>query len=452
MSTTTTSLLVALTILLVTTAPQCRADDLSMQIQRFLDQYVTSDGTEQNFSAVQFSYLTPGSDDVVSYVAGTTEMNGGSEVTEQMLFGWGSISKELVTSLLMMKVESGELNLYHDLGSYLPEYFEQQQYSLGFSVAWPEEWKSVKIYQILNMTSGIPDINRSVDVLCRIGFTGKPYSEFVKENLGVAEIIALTAYFAVAYPEACQDIKFCYSPGSQYNYSNTGYFMAGLIASKLFGGISLQDLLNDHVFPSADDDKDTIYFADGKLPTSILSQMPNSYSKVLGNQNFINVTDYPWNFMGAAGGVIGSTSSLIKILKPLFSTGIGGGLAAGKWGHFVNKKTGDLVELQKDCNPLSCYGLGVEALYNDIVGTLYSYEGEPYGFRTVYLYYACYDYFVTLSVNSAEDGTNIIYQAAGKLANMVLDPLLLPQVGGAENCPPSQTNADFLSAKSFSNE
>ena len=112
------------------------------------------------------------------------------------LFHVASVTKSFAAVGVMKLIEGGRVKLDDGIGMYLE--------------GLPENWRSVKIRELLSHTSGLPDIV-------------KP---------GSADPIAATAKDAIAL---LRDRPLEFEPGTHYRYCQTDYMLLGLLIEKLSG-------------------------------------------------------------------------------------------------------------------------------------------------------------------------------------------------------------------------
>jgi CubicO group peptidase (beta-lactamase class C family) len=130
--------------------------------------------------------------------------------TADMAFPIGSVSKQFTASLILLLAQDGKLSLDDKVGRFLPDLAGAQQ---------------VSIRQILSHTAG--------------------YEDFAPEDYQTP---------AMSKPTTPQDIantwgrkKLDFVPGTAWQYSNTGYAIAALIAQKA-GGAPFFDQLRTRIF------------------------------------------------------------------------------------------------------------------------------------------------------------------------------------------------------------
>jgi len=122
--------------------------------------------------------------------------------TTQTKFAIGSMTKAFTAMGIMILQERGQLSVHDPICNYIADC--------------PTAWKSITLHHLLTHTSGIhnftdlyPELKDEVNI-CR---------EYKLE-----EVIA---YF--------KDLPLDFAPGSQWSYSNSGYFLLGVVIEKISG-------------------------------------------------------------------------------------------------------------------------------------------------------------------------------------------------------------------------
>ncbi len=127
------------------------------------------------------------------------------------VFRIGSLTKQFTAAAIMLLVQRGQLDLHDALHDHLPHYSV-----LGHGI---------RIAHLLNHTAGLP---------C---YTDRPDFElFETQCLSPEQILALFENTPLLHP-----------PGSQFSYSNSGYFLLGLVIEKVSGN-SLAAFFEDQMF------------------------------------------------------------------------------------------------------------------------------------------------------------------------------------------------------------
>lgn len=132
-------------------------------------------------------------------------------VTLRTPFQVASISKSFTAVAIMIMVEQGRLRLDDPIGSHLD----------GLPVA----WRRVTVRELLNNTSGIPDIE--------------------VDNYGTATIVQTPAEMI----RVLGSRPMYFTPGSEYRYTQTNYVLLQMLIERL-SGESYETFCRDHLFSS----------------------------------------------------------------------------------------------------------------------------------------------------------------------------------------------------------
>ncbi len=125
----------------------------------------------------------------------------------------GSITKQFTAMLILQLAEAGKLDLQAPITTYLPDYPKANG-------------DKITTHHLLTHTSGIPNYTsfpRFMQDESRNPFTPE---EFIKKF---------------------QDMDLEFAPGEKFKYSNSGYFLLGVLAEKL-SGKTYEALLHENIF------------------------------------------------------------------------------------------------------------------------------------------------------------------------------------------------------------
>ena len=142
---------------------------------------------------------------------GYADLDNKVEATEHTVYQVGSITKQFTALAIMVLVEQGKVNLNDIMLDYLPNY--------------PQRDHKVTIDQLLNHTSGIKSYT---DI--------EKFWEISERDLSREEIVDLFSSEPVEF-----------SPGENYQYNNSGYYLLGLIIENV-SGMSYADFLKANVW------------------------------------------------------------------------------------------------------------------------------------------------------------------------------------------------------------
>lgn len=141
---------------------------------------------------------------------GLARLQPPTSAAADMRYSVGSISKQFTAAAILMLEQQGKLHLDDPVGRYLP----------GL-----RDGDTVTIREILSHTSG--------------------YSDYWPQDYNMPWILQPTTPQAIADHWARQPLDF--PPGTQWQYSNTNYTLAGMIVQKITGQTPFQ-FLQQHVF------------------------------------------------------------------------------------------------------------------------------------------------------------------------------------------------------------
>jgi CubicO group peptidase (beta-lactamase class C family) len=145
---------------------------------------------------------------------GMAKLEDGIINTPDKVFDIGSVSKQFTATCVAMLIREGKVGLEDDIHKYLPEM--------------PVYEKPVTVNHLLHHTSGLRDYN---ELLCLAGFRPESDSPTVEEALEVIR----------------RQKKLNYTPGEEYSYTNTGFFLLGQIVERV-SGKSLNAFAQERIF------------------------------------------------------------------------------------------------------------------------------------------------------------------------------------------------------------
>lgn len=282
---------------------------------------------------------------VQNYVSGTRTQNGKTPVTPNTLYGVGSISKTFASATLLQLQEEGKLNLDDPIGPYFPQY---------------PRWKNITIRQLLNMTSGI------------YNFTKSPQFSALEADSNQKKITP-EQLINIAYQQPDY-----FAPGKGWFYSNTNYYLAGLIIEKV-AGQSLEQVYQQRFFTPLGL-KHTFY-SESFYPENVEKHMAHAYPNGKGTEDA--KTHFNAGFFGPAGGMVMSSQDLLTWVNDLFTPG-----------KVLNQQSLDEFETTIAIPPSppkpagAGYGLGVYNLKlgSTPLGTIWWYTGVIDGYTSVFIY------------------------------------------------------------------
>ena len=125
----------------------------------------------------------------------------------------GSVTKQFTAMLILQLVAEGKLDLQAPITNYLPEYPK-------------ENGDKITTHHLLTHTSGIPN------------YTSFP--DFFKD-------VSRDPYTPKEFTTKFQDMELEFTPGEKFNYSNSGYFLLGVLIENL-SGKTYEEMLDEKIF------------------------------------------------------------------------------------------------------------------------------------------------------------------------------------------------------------
>ena len=175
---------------------------------------------------------------------GLADLEHDIPITDTSIFYIGSVSKQFVTMCILLLEEQGKIGLDDKVQKYLPDF--------------PEYGAPLTIRHFIHHTSGVRDN------LTLWGLAGNDYLDHIdKEEM---------------YQLIRRQKELNFTPGERYLYSNSCYFMLGLIIEKI-SGESLNDFAQKNIFKPLGMHK--TFFLDDN--TRIIRNRAFSYHRVNGN-------------------------------------------------------------------------------------------------------------------------------------------------------------------------
>jgi len=159
-----------------------------------IDEYMQAQVNVNEFSGAIL--VSSGGDIIYKKAFGYADREWKFPCTIETKFEIGSLTKQFTAAAVLQLVEQGKLNLYDKLSTYFPGY---------------PKGDSVTLHMLLNHTSGIAD------------YTGLPLFYSLRTlPLKQDSVIGLF-----------KNQPYTFSPGTNWRYSNSGYFLLGCIIEKV---------------------------------------------------------------------------------------------------------------------------------------------------------------------------------------------------------------------------
>ena len=275
----------------------------------------------------------------------------------------GSISKQFTTAALLLEQESGKLSLDDKVSKYFPEFTRASE---------------ITIRELLSHTSG--------------------YEDYAPQDYLIPSWIQPTTPQAILNHWAKKPLNF--EPGTQWQYSNTNYVLAGEILEKV-SGEKLLPFLNEHFFQALG----MTSAGDCEVHSTADAAAYTRYA--LGPARPIGREGAGWYF--AAGELCMTASDLAKWDIAFLAKRI---LSPASYAEFTRKAT-----LKNGHVTQYALGLGI----GESNGTAsISHSGEVSGFLASNAVFPAKNSAIVVFSN--EDGVNLVGNLTQQLAGVLLNP------------------------------
>ncbi|GEO07669.1 serine hydrolase [Segetibacter aerophilus] len=169
----------------------------AQSVQEKLDAYMQALTKYAGFNGSVL--VAKGGDILLEKGYGFRNADAGTIHDANSVFQIGSVTKQFTSSIILRLASEGKLSLKDTLSKYFPEY----QYA-----------KKITIENLLNHVSGIYNYTQNAD--------------FMQNH--VTEPLSQTSFWGMI-----KDKPLNFEPGSNYNYSNSGYLILGYLIEKVTG-------------------------------------------------------------------------------------------------------------------------------------------------------------------------------------------------------------------------
>jgi len=350
--------------------PRDNAASMPVQaaLRHDLSHYLTTRRTAEHISAVSLRVTFPGSKPSIDLAAGTTRYGGGPPVSTSALWQIGSNTKAFTAVILLQLEAEGKLSISDPLGKWLPQY---------------PAWRDVTIRQLLDMTSRIPD-----------------YA--VQPAFATALAAAPGAYFSAA--RLVSYVTGLPLGPKGYRYSNTNYILAQMIIERVTHDSYADQLTRRIIIPLR---LDSTCYAPYTCPAADAARMPTGYFYMSGAPSLLGklVPPLALTWAQGAGAIVTSLQDMTTWDRDLYQGRELPPRQQRQLESLVSETTGQPIARTTPADPAG-YGLGVQQVTSQPIGTVWTYEGGTFGYRVVHVYFPRSGIIIALAVNSSTDAAN----------------------------------------------
>lgn len=192
-------------------------------------------------------------------------------------FAIGSLTKQFTATTVLILAEEGKLSIDDNIIQYFPS---------------ATNFRNIKIYHLLTHSSGIPDF-----------FSIENWRNDLSIDLSLQETFDLIIQ---------EDLEF--EPGEKTKYSNSGYYLLGMICEKV-SGKSLNDLITTNILEPLS--MTQTCFIDGRNP-----HIPSAHGYELVSGKIVEPFLVSKTRFYAGGSIITTVTDLLKWDEALYSENI----------------------------------------------------------------------------------------------------------------------------------
>lgn len=225
----------------------------------------------------QFSPSTPGcvvlvnrkGETIYKKAFGSANLELNVPLKPDMVFNLASITKQFTAVAILQLAEQGKLSLDDSLQKFIPDY--------------PSQGHAITIEHLLTHTSGIKDY-------LQLEWTS-PFPE--RWDFTPRQLI-----------DSFKTLPLSFSPGTQFLYSNSGYFLLGYIIEKV-SGKSYQEYMQESLFRPLGLSHTCFDYQDRLIPGRV-----SGYRRE--DTSFSNISYWSPSIEYAAGGILSNAEDLVK--------------------------------------------------------------------------------------------------------------------------------------------
>ena len=393
----TISLLAAIILPAIASAQQL-SDSLATRVDAVFSRFARPDSPGCAVGIFQNGAIT------YSKGYGSANLEYAVPITPATPFISGSVAKQFTAAAIALLVDRGRISLDDDVRKYIPEL--------------PDYGTKITIDQLVHHTSGLRDFWALVQV------AGMRFDD----GYAVGDVIRLAA--------RQQHLNF--PPGTEYDYSNTGYIALGLIVQRVTGK-SLREFTTEQIFAPLG--MTSSHFHDDH--TMVVPGRASAYTPLPEGGYRINVWN---NDIVGQGGLILTVNDLLRWDENFYTGKVGGP---------------GFLELQLQQGKLAngktltyAFGLTVEQ-YRGL--PLVEHSGSSGGYRTIVSRFPTEHTSVVALCNTTDANTTVL---SHQVADIVLGPRLSapspraarPDTAATRVAAPTATALNGLAGRYYATE
>ena len=342
---------VFISLLLLLTA--CDKDSMENDVhgdalQDILDEAVA----DENIPGVILGAKTPSGEWMLA--AGKADISSSNPMSDDMQIWLASVSKPLTAVLTMKLVEENILSLDDTVENWLPGLIPRGD--------------EMTINMLLNHSAGISNITECVSFWEEL--YANPSREWTNEEI-LERILPDTPLF---------------TPGTAYAYSNTGYYLLGMIMEAATGDI-VADLFQQKIAEPAQLNRTNL-----SRQGTLEEPRANGYTWLFTTEEVVDVANWNFSWDWTAGAGVSTAEDMLLFAARLFN------------GTILQNETVDMMTSTEAFAPGSFMGFGIGVLPADAPGNIFEtkllgHGGANPGVATEWYHFPGYDTTIFVAVN-----------------------------------------------------
>jgi D-alanyl-D-alanine carboxypeptidase len=273
--------------------------------------------------------------------AGYAEIENNISMTPCHVHYAASIPKSFTAVAILQQIELGKISLDSKIAGYLDENIKRYVPNVN----------KITIRQLLNQTSGLPDV---IDIEFMTDFFNNPARYYSLEEM-------------IAFLDG---EKALWEPGTKHSYADTNYILLALILDNLTG--DHVEYFHDHFFAPLGMTGTTYSYT---INHSTVENLVSAYLDIYSDGSLGNITDWEdalTSYLKGPGGMATNSYDLSLFIRGVFD------------GTLVSDNTLNLIKSDTVHNPQAdqwmndSYGLGFMVIHDEY-GTWYGHAGRDPG-------------------------------------------------------------------------
>ncbi len=270
-------LLALLTSLLFFTSSSASSNELDGDQKTAIEELMQQTLETTHFPSAVIQ-IDKGGKTIYEKALGIADLEHNIPATMNTAYGIGSITKSFTGLAAIQLAYAGKLDLDKPVSEYLPDY--------------EGPGSITTIRQLLSHTSGIPNYTSPAEIP------------------GIQEGLKRTAYSRQQMVDFFDSLPLNFEPGSKWNYTNSGYYLLGLVIEAV-SGMDYYDYLQANIFDPLEMTR--TYFGDD---SQIIPGRARGYG--LDSNGYVNAPTWSYLVPFSAGSLVSTADDLVKYRRGVF--------------------------------------------------------------------------------------------------------------------------------------